>query len=242
MASISLAGALGQVGKVWKRFYLPASTGIVAAATSVIFTHLMATRAIGSPLSDAIIALYESIFAVSMTCLFAFPLFLAIDLLAEGRKLNWILRVILEFLGLGLVVFLYFSFFKGYSEWNTHDIIRFLGLELMAVLAVLFAPRNGFWQHTVRTFLRGFLAFVFFGILFAGVVTLIFSIQYLFALDIDEKYIADAWYLITGVLVVHYFLAGVSDDFKKLESKMDYPLAVKFLAQYILVPLVIVYF
>ncbi|MFA5820812.1 MAG: DUF4153 domain-containing protein [Candidatus Gracilibacteria bacterium] len=191
--------------------------------------------------------LQQTFISVILTMIFVFLLAFAVDIFVESRggktKEFWIGRIGVLVVGLGSYLF----FFKNYPDWLEKDFMKFTIISGMALMLILLAPFmkkgivNGFWQWTLALIKRFLAAFVFFGILFLGVVMLLASVDYLFSITIDGEYYGDVWFVITGILAVTYFLFGVPSDFKKLDKTTEYPRALKLIVEYFLVPLTSLY-
>jgi hypothetical protein len=100
----------------------------------------------------------------------------------------------------------------------------------------------GFWHFNKMLFFRLLIAALFSQVLYAGLAIALAALQNLFGLEVPGRRYFQLWILVTGVFGIWFFLAGVPDDVESLESSTDYPKGVKGFAQYILLPVVFVYF
>jgi hypothetical protein len=125
--------------------------------------------------------------------------------------------------------------------------LRLLLLALSAHLFVAFAPFitgndiNGFWQYNKTLLLRILMAALFAHVVFAGLAFALAALDNLFGMHIPGKRYGELWVLVSGLFTTWYFLAGIPKNLDELETSTDYPKALRVLAQYILVPIVLVY-
>jgi hypothetical protein len=122
-------------------------------------------------------------------------------------------------------------------------------LHLAAVLHLLVAlvplryrlGTDGFWQYNRMLFLR-FLLAVFYSVsLFAGLAVAIASIDALFGVAVAPESYLRLWFFQAFVFNTWFLLAGIPTDLREMERHTDYPLALKFFTQFVLIPLVTVY-
>lgn len=182
-----------------------------------------------------------------MTCLFAFPFALAVDVFAESKKFKLIGKIFAKLLELAVIGVAYYFVFRNLQEHFGIDGLKSFLIVLSATVLVFLAPffcagkANAFWQFSIAITARFFQTFLYFAILFLGIVLLIQSVDYLFQLKLDEKYFADAWFIITGIFASVYGLAGVPSNYKSLDQTTAYPKFLRVLTEYFLVPLVSLY-
>jgi hypothetical protein len=125
--------------------------------------------------------------------------------------------------------------------------IRFLLLSVAAVMLVSVGPYlrrgevNGFWHFNKSLFLRILVALLYAHVLFAGLALALGALDNLFGLDVPGKTYAELWALLAGFFTTLFFLAGVPEDLPALERRTDYPKGLRVFAQYILLPLVLIY-
>jgi hypothetical protein len=91
-------------------------------------------------------------------------------------------------------------------------------------------------------FTRLWTAAFFSGILFAGLALALLSMKLLFDIDFNEKLYGEIFVVIAGLFNTWFFVSGIPDDFEKLDEQLEYPKGLKIFAQYILLPLLILYF
>lgn len=189
----------------------------------------------------------NNLYPYIMTCLFAFPFALAVDLFMESKRTGGIARFISRVVVLGLIGAAYYFVFRNLKENLQIDGVRAFLMFLSATVLVFLAPffcrgkANAFWQFAITIIVRFFQAFVYFGILFIGITLLIESVNYLFQLNLSGVYFGDAWFIITGIFASVYGLSGVPSNFKSLDQTTYYPKFLRVLTEYFLVPLVSLY-
>jgi hypothetical protein len=101
---------------------------------------------------------------------------------------------------------------------------------------------NGFWQFNKTLFLRACIAALFTGVLFAGLAIALAAVENLFELQVPGERYGQLWALLVGMFATWFFLAGVPEDLDALDAVEEYPKGLKIFAQYVLLPLVVVYF
>ncbi|HLF13687.1 MAG TPA: DUF4153 domain-containing protein [Bacteroidota bacterium] len=126
-------------------------------------------------------------------------------------------------------------------------LLRLVMLAAAVHFLVAFAPftgkgeLNGFWHYNKAICLRFITAFLFSMVLYAGLAIALAALDNLFGMEIPAKRYFELWIFIGGIFTTWFFLAGVPDDLDALEGSTDYPKVLKIFAQYILLPLVLVY-
>jgi len=84
-------------------------------------------------------------------------------------------------------------------------------------------------------------AAIYSGVIYVGLTVALLAIDKLFGVEIiDETYLR-LWIVIAFAFNTWVFVGGVSGDLRGLEDVRDYPRGLKVFAQYILIPLVVVY-
>jgi hypothetical protein len=118
-----------------------------------------------------------------------------------------------------------------------------IGLHLL----VAFAPftgagrLNGFWQYNRVLFLRFCLSALYSVVLYTGLTVALLAIDKLLGIEVDEKVYIRLWIVIAAVFNTWIFVGGVPKDILGLEDVTDYTKGLRVFAQYILVPLVVIY-
>jgi hypothetical protein len=118
-----------------------------------------------------------------------------------------------------------------------------VGLHLL----VAFAPFTsggllaGFWQYNRALFYRFCLSVCYSVVLYVGLAVALLALDNLLGVDIDEELYFRVWIIVAMVFNTWLFIGGVPRDIPGLDSATDYPNGLKVFAQFILVPLVVIY-
>ncbi len=127
-------------------------------------------------------------------------------------------------------------------------LFRFLAFGAGCCLLLSFLPFkhkghvNGFWHFNRIILFRIMLAGAFAMVLFSGLALALAALDNLFGMEIPPERYFDLWILIIGLFVIPFILAGIPEDLTALDAISDYPRPLKVLGQYVLPPLVLVYF
>ncbi len=228
---------------------------ITTAAFKVIkrFPFSMIAALVGTASAYAIIHFDQFkdewyLYRLLMTAALGFLIYMAIQLFKERQKLDKYMTYVIE--GVAAVFLIgYYALLPENFDFATADfVIRFILFGLALLFSVTFAPFiknlkeiNGFWQYNKTLFIRFFFTFVFTGVLYLGLVLALFASEQLLEFNFDEKLYFEMWILVVGFITTSFFLAGVPEKTQVLEKKIDYQKGIKVFAQYILIPLLIVY-
>ncbi|TFG54131.1 MAG: DUF4153 domain-containing protein [Gemmatimonadales bacterium] len=176
--------------------------------------------------------------------LLGLPLFTALVLWGERRAWRSTTRLAAGLAGVAALA----AYYLLWPQWSpVVAFTRFAQFLIALHLLVAFLPYlgvgepNGFWQYNRTLFLRFLTAALYAAVLFVGLVIALVALDKLLGVDIPDKSYAHLWFLIAGVFHPWVFLSGVPDDYSALDQLRDYPLGLKVLAQYILMPIVLIY-
>ena len=171
------------------------------------------------------------------------PLFFALATAGEAFAWSPTRRVGLVLAGIVGLVAYYLSLSGPISEVTVTRFVQFnVGLHLLvAFLAYLGADVNGFWQYNKSLFVRFLTAAIYSVVIYLGLTIAIAAIDKLFGVQIDDETYVRLWILVAFVFNTWVFVGGAPRDLRGLESVRDYPRGLKVFAQYILIPLVVVY-
>jgi hypothetical protein len=171
------------------------------------------------------------------------PLFFALATAGETLAWSQARRVALALAGIVALVAYYLSLSRPLSEITVIRFVQFnVGLHLLvAFLPYLGAGVNGFWQYNKSLFLRFLTAAIYSGVIYLGLTVALAAIDKLFGVSIEEETYLRLWILVAFVFNTWVFVGGVRGDLRGLEEVRDYPRGLKVFAQYILIPLVVVY-
>jgi hypothetical protein len=175
------------------------------------------------------------------------PFLCSTTLLAErltGRKITG-----LTIQAAAIILLLGFAFSVPTELTNAPGmhVVRWLLLFFAAHMLVAIIPNASgnnviaFWQHNKSLFIRILITGLFAAIVFAGLAFALAALDNLFGMHIPGKRYGQLWALVAGIFTTWFFHAGVPEQTEKLEDLADYPKALKVFAQYILLPIVLVY-
>jgi hypothetical protein len=187
------------------------------------------------------------LFNILLASILGIPLLSGFALFAEKKKWGTGMAIGLQMFGIFLLV--------GYgclvpSDLSNAPAIHIFRLILIAValnLFVAFAPFsghgeiNGFWHYNKILLLRLIITAVYTVVLFAGLALALAALDNLFGMDVPGKRYAQLWFTILGVFNTWSLLAGIPENLEQLEGSTGYPKGIKIFAQYILIPLVLIY-
>jgi hypothetical protein len=172
------------------------------------------------------------------------PLFLAVSLFAERRgwtdwrrAITWVVGVA----ALALVVVLW-------PRWSVPvQLRRYVQLSAAFHLLAAFLPYagrrepNGFWQYNGALLGRAVIAALYAVVLYGGLAIAVGALDRLFGVPVPDNMYGHLWFWTAFVVTTWVFIAGVPADFAALDAKTDYPKGLKTFAQFILIPIVLVY-
>ncbi|WP_129714832.1 DUF4153 domain-containing protein [Pedobacter sp. SYP-B3415] len=180
---------------------------------------------------------------VLMTALVGGPLMLAVTLFC-GSSAPLLRRVwILKSFAAVAASCLFFAFRP--EEYPQHAVQCAL-LILAVHLLVSFAPfiksndTSAFWYFNKVLCIRLLTGGLYSAVLAAGLSAAFAVVDKIF-FHMDWHYLSYIWIASFGIFNTLYFLSGVPDNPGQEAISSDYPLAIKFFSQYILVPLTTVY-
>ncbi|MBT7736511.1 DUF4153 domain-containing protein [Candidatus Peregrinibacteria bacterium] len=219
-----------------KRFPLPILFALLFTITAIWGTEM--TRWDGG--------IREMVFGVTIATLLFYPLSVGVITLMESRKIQPLTRAITNAVLIILFGLSYFFWFKSYDDWTQMQFLMTALWGLSSVLFVFVSPYlcrkkdvEDFWQYATKVFGRIILTMGFFALMYFGIILLIASVDYLFDLSINEELYLDVFFILSGIVGQLFFLSGIPNKYDKLDK--EYPAGLKFIIQYLLVPLIIAY-
>ncbi len=156
-------------------------------------------------------------------------------------------KYIFQIAGLLLLILLYFILPADYRDFTEVYAYLLIPVFLISHLFVAIAPfvnnRNSknFWNYNIQLFIRTVLTAIFTGVMTAGLLLAIASIDELFMLRVPSQYYANVSYtmLFAGSSII--FLLFNSNGLADLKEQREYPQVLKFFTQFILIPLLLLY-
>ena len=188
------------------------------------------------------------LYNILLSSILALPLLTALKLAADRKSSNPGLGWTLQAIGVALLVV--YAFTVPTDLYNAPMIYLFRFFAFAAGLCLLFSVLpfgskgrvNGFWQFNKIVIFRAILTGAFAMVLFAGLGLALAALDNLFGMDVPSRRYGQLWILINGLFTVGFILAGIPDDPDGFDGITDYPKGLKIFAQYVLSPLVLVYF
>ncbi len=185
-----------------------------------------------------------------LTLSLAAPLFVAGVLLSEAKsfkpKMHWITHSIVL---LFLVVYYYLlpDMDTAVSVFYIRHAMWVFGFVLVVTFVPFFFQKQEgavkrFWQYNRGLIFAAALTVVWAMALMAGISVAFGSIDFLFGIDIEEEVYQSLWFILVGLFAPLFFLSRLPEKPHKLEDKRGYPKEVRLFSQYVLVPLVTMYF
>lgn len=221
--------------KALRRFPIPFFFAVLATIITVILIEVKEAPANG---------LLERLLHVS---LLGAPLFLSIALRFEKfppRKPIFLLG----YLGAAFVLGAYFIYLpRDYSAAPERYLIQFTFLMHASVLLLMILPfartedSDGWWRYSIDLFNKFLTAFFFTLVLYLGIILVYASLEHLFGLHIHNELYFDTWIVLCGILNTWIFLGSLPDNLWIYSEEKAYHKLFRIFAQYILLPLVLVY-
>ena len=217
-------------GRPLRRFHVALAAGVTAAAAAIQVIDDLGDRRLAE--------------RVLVAATLGLPLFTALRVMGEHRRVRPLGHVLLTTIGVGVLALVAALWF-GWSEP-----VRFsryvqlsAGFHLFAAVATVTRGREArtFWQYNRLLFERSLLAALYTLVLYAGLALALAAVDKLFGVDVADTGYARLWFVMAFVVNTWVFLEGVPRDFENLAGWLEYPLGLKVFAQYILLPIVGVY-
>ena len=224
-----------------------------ALTAFVRFPFVIINAAIGT-VAALILVDYEGppgptfLWQVLFAAVLGIPLLAGIDLMAEKRRWGTPLVFGARVVGVLLLVAYAITVPQELTSAPEIHFMRLLILGTALLFFVAIAPYvqkgevNGFWHFNKTLFLRILIAALYTCILWAGLAIALAALKNLFGINIPGKRYFELWILLNGLFATWFVLAGVPKDLDGLDALSDYPKGLKVFAQYILLPLLLVYF
>jgi MFS family permease len=185
-----------------------------------------------------------------LTLTFAAPMFVGVILFTEIKKFSkqhcWGLHgAVLAFLT-GYYLLLPDPG-VGVNELYVRHVMWVIGFVLIVTFVPFVYQRgavaiNRFWQYNRGLVFALVLTGIWAGALMAGISIALASIDFLFNITIDEERYMEIWFTLVGIFSPLFFLSRLPKKPHALDTKKPYPKEVRLFSQFVLVPLVTVYF
>jgi hypothetical protein len=184
---------------------------------------------------------------LGMVSTLGITLFLSLVVFSEVKAHDARKTRMVQTFGLLLLAAYYVSLIGGGLKGA--DFYRFYLINTDLHLLVAIAPflferalTNAFWQYNKTLFIRIGICAIYSSTIYIGLVIAIVCLNNLFNLHIKEDIYLQLWFMVVGIFNTWFFLAGVPASVPLLETKEDYPKGLKIFTQFILIPLVVLYY
>jgi len=187
------------------------------------------------------------LFKILLSTILGIPLLTGLALLSEKKKWGKGMAIALQVMGVVLLVAYGSTIPSDLGEAPAIHILRMILIAVALHLFVAFAPYyargevNGFWHYNKMLFMRILTTLVYTVVLYAGLSLALAALDNLFGMNVPGKRYGELWFILLGLFNTWSFLAGIPKNLNPLEESTDYPKGIKIFAQYILIPLVLVY-
>lgn len=232
----SIAQIWAEYNRTFRRFPLTLISAVIGTVAAIVLVE-------HEELSESSI-----LYNILLSTILALPLMTALKLAAERESSNsgrgWILRAI----GVALLVTYAFTIPTDLPRAPLFHLFRFFAFGIGCCLLFSFLPfrhkgqGNGFWQFNRIIVFRIILAGAFAVVLFSGLGLALAALENLFGMEIPPERYFELWILILGFFVVPFILSGIPENLSELDGVADYPRSLKVFGQYVLSPIVLVYF
>lgn len=175
-----------------------------------------------------------------------FPFYLSLETLLETSSRGKSLRakVYLSLTALLLILGYWYFLNRAGGSWRY---IQYAHMWVIMFCCVSVSPfttpgrNNAFWQYNrrllTRLLLSAFYLFVFFG----GLSLALAAFDKLFGVHIDGDHYKRLWLFGGYFFFSWHFLTGIPTDIEAMERDQTYPKALRIFAQYMLLPLFVLY-
>jgi hypothetical protein len=188
------------------------------------------------------------LFRVLFAAILGFPLLAGLALMAEKKKWSTSVTYGSQITGVILAALYALTVPTQLNDAPASHALRLVFLSVGLVLFAFVGPylrsdnAIGFWQYCKTLLTRLAMAFLYGVVLWVGLAIALAALDNLFGIDVPGKRYGELWVFIHGVFTPWFFLAGIPEDLQSLDTTTIYPKSLKLFSQYILFPLVLVYF
>ncbi|MES2726152.1 MAG: DUF4153 domain-containing protein [Bacteroidota bacterium] len=231
----SLRFIFGELSKVFLRFPL-----------TLIYSFLIAL------LSDAVInktsVLPEPILLkLILSCVLGLSSSVAVYLFFETKEETPTNTILKHAIALLIPVLLFISVYSIDDIWETQQTLKNFTYVFIAHLVVSFAAflkqnyTDSFWEFNKSLFLRFITASIYSAAIFAGIAGALLACKELFGLNVTDRVFGSIFWWCAVFFQSCIFLAGVPAKNDLYNETITYPNPLKVFAQYILLPIALLY-
>ena len=179
---------------------------------------------------------------LAMTTALGFPLFLIIKAIIE-RKTT--LAITYKFIiRIAALIILIAYHFLLLNEISMVTVTRFIAINLALYLLFLVIPylynNKNFELYVIKVFSRLLITFIYSGVLFAGLSSIIFTLNKLLNVPVTEEIYVSTGLVVMGIFAPIFLLAEIPQQNDKI-SRKEFPDIFEILLLYIIMPLITVY-
>ena len=179
---------------------------------------------------------------IAMILALGIPLSLCITHIFERKEgMRPAARILASLAGIAALLLYYFFLLP---DFKMVSVTRYTALTTTLYITFILLPyfykRENFELYVVKLFIRFWITVLYSGVLFAGMAAILFTIDQLLQIKVDEKMYLYVWFVIAGVFAPAFFLGGIPAFMQHLE-KDDYSKLLRILLLYIIMPLITVY-
>ncbi len=217
-----------------KRFYLPILSSIFATILAIILFE--------TNFEDIVKLRYAYLLHISVL---AIPSFISVVIVGERYKFSFINKLLLNLGIFGLLVLYYFLLPNYFAEQVIYRGILFT-IAIHLIVSYLPFLKKGefynFWEYNKKLFERVIITTLYSMVIYGGISIAVLVANYLFDLDIEERLYYDLWVFVVGIFATIFFLSGFPKEYESEDIENTYPVGLKIFTQFVLLPLVTIYF
>ncbi|MFH0857685.1 MAG: DUF4153 domain-containing protein, partial [Candidatus Magasanikbacteria bacterium] len=231
---ISIKSIFEDTIHLWQRFPLPLVASIVGTVSGIF-------------LMDHDYRDYQEFLQkLLLISIISFFWFVFLALKAERHAIFGTKKALMSLLGVLAVIGYYWYMpedMDGLSIQNIYRHFSYHIILLLGILAVPFWKRKSLplWRYGERVIIRLFVTWIFSLTLFVGVALSVWSVDYLFvAGSFEEEIYGKIWAFVVGIFATWFFLLKYPSE--SHQEKFVYPTVLRVFVQYLLVPILTVFF
>jgi hypothetical protein len=186
-----------------------------------------------------------------MTLMLGFPLFIAVVLFGGQQAWTSNKKIIINCLAAAFLTAYYFWLPENILKAQDMFIIRYVMWTVGFALLVTFVPflkKNeervieAFWRYNRILFFSLALTALWAAAIQIGISIAIASVDFLFNVHVEPERYAELGVIVAGLFSTIFFLSRIPKDIQHFQKEEEYPKELLLFSQYVLVPLVMLYF
>ncbi len=198
-------------------------------------------------LSEELSGPMEKIYIKTLLCCsLCLALFLSITLYFSRDLKNNALRFGTSLLLGSIIALFVFNFSDPIKSYEMYQFLALnLGLHLLVSFAAFIHEKydtEAFWEFNKQLFLRILTAGLYSLVIYTGLSFALLAMHLLFEIEFYNKIYIHLFFIIAGIFNTIFFLTGVPEtNDSKAPLVLNYPIGLKKITQYVLVPLISIY-